>query len=157
MLHKMSGMSIVHVFWLCTESFANSSTHFLSIFRSLKYQGLMGPYFRAKWNSRKKSYTTSHSLTAGQFIAKGAQNTSPGTKGMSSGNPGGWLSHCISRFLNSYRIRNDAYIIHTMSLHKTPATLWKPFFHTHLSDEIYGVRSCTSIDYSGATRAAINL
>src|SRR5215813_13488879 len=43
---------------LCTESFANSSTHFLSIFRSLKYQGLMGPYFRAKWNSRKKSYTT---------------------------------------------------------------------------------------------------
>src|SRR5215467_8714910 len=44
---------------LCTESFANSSTHFLSIFRSLKYQGLMGPYFRAKWNSRKKSYTTS--------------------------------------------------------------------------------------------------
>src|SRR5215467_6886447 len=47
---------------LCTESFANSSTHFLSIFRSLKYQGLMGPYFRAKWNSRKKSYTTGQRL-----------------------------------------------------------------------------------------------
>ena len=29
-------------------------------------------------------FDDSHSLTAGQFIAKGAQNTSPGTKNLSS-------------------------------------------------------------------------